>query len=83
MRKPDRPKASQIFRCATCQMMLLAVDLLGPECIARTGLWQQSNQSPLPRNGNWKKASRDRRPKPASKGPKCRKLLPGDRGSPA
>jgi hypothetical protein len=45
-------------------MMLLAVDLLGTECIARTGLWQQSNQSPVPRNGNWKKASRDRRPKP-------------------
>jgi hypothetical protein len=30
---------------------------------ARTGLRQRSNPSPLPRTGNWKKASRDRRPK--------------------
>ena len=35
--------------------------------ILRTGLCQFSNQSPLPGNGNWKKASRDRRPKPAPK----------------
>jgi hypothetical protein len=43
-----------------------------PKGVPRTGLWQQSNQSPLPGNGNWKKASRDRRPKPAPKGPNCR-----------
>ncbi len=40
----------------------------------RIGLREKLNQSPLCRNGNWKIASRDRRPKPALKGPKCQKL---------
>jgi pimeloyl-ACP methyl ester carboxylesterase len=40
--------------------------------VPRTGLWKQSNQSPLPEIGNWKKVSRDRRPKPAPNGQKCR-----------
>jgi hypothetical protein len=54
--------------------------LLTPRCgQVRTGLRQQSNQSPLPRNGNWKKASGDRPPKPAPKGRKCQKLPARDR----
>jgi hypothetical protein len=49
----------------------------------RTGLCQQSNQSAVPGNGNWKIASRDRRPKPASKGQNCRRSLTRDRCRPA
>jgi hypothetical protein len=48
----------------------------------RTDLCRQSNPSAIPGTGNWKKASRDRRPKPASNGQKCRKLLTRDRGLP-
>ena len=54
-----------------------------PKDIARTGLCQQPNQSPLRRNGNWKMASGDRRPKPAPKGRKCQKLPTRDRRPPA
>jgi hypothetical protein len=42
-----------------------------------------ANQSSLRRNGNWKMASRDRRPKPAPKGRKCQKLPARDRRPPA
>jgi catechol 2,3-dioxygenase-like lactoylglutathione lyase family enzyme len=45
-----------------------------PSDAMRTSLREKSNRSPLCRNGNWKIASRDRRPKPAPKGPKCQKL---------
>jgi hypothetical protein len=38
----------------------------------RTGLYQQSNLSPRCRTGNWKKASRDGRPKHAPKDWNCR-----------
>ena len=36
-----------------------------PKGALRTSLCEKSNRSPLCRNGNWKIASRDRRPKPA------------------
>jgi NAD(P)-dependent dehydrogenase (short-subunit alcohol dehydrogenase family) len=39
-----------------------------PKGVVLTGLCQQSNLSPQYRNGNWKKASRDGRPKHAPKG---------------
>jgi hypothetical protein len=42
-----------------------------------------SNRSLHRRNGNWKIASRDRRPKPAPHGPKYRKLATRDWGTPA
>src|SRR5438874_12540249 len=45
-----------------------------PKGALRTGLRRQSNRSPPRRNGNWKMASRDRRPKPALQGPKYQKL---------
>jgi hypothetical protein len=54
-----------------------------PKGTPRTSLCQQSNRSLHRRNGNWKTASRDRRPKPAPKGPKCRKLPTRDWGTPA
>jgi TIR domain-containing protein len=38
-----------------------------PKGTPRTGLCQQSNRSAARRNGNWKMAPRDRRPKPAEK----------------
>jgi hypothetical protein len=38
---------------------------LTPSDAMRTSLCEKSNRSPLCRNGNWKIASRDRRPKPA------------------
>jgi hypothetical protein len=43
------------------------------EWLKREGC-QQSNRSLHRRNGNWKTASRDRRPKPAPHGPKYQKL---------
>jgi hypothetical protein len=44
--------------------------------------WKKQNV-PLRRNGNWKMASRDPRPKPAPKGRKCQKLPVRDRRPPA
>src|SRR3984893_8809288 len=54
-----------------------------PKSTPRTGLCQQSNRSPPRRNGNWKIARRDRRPKSSPRGPKYRKLPTRDRGVPA
>jgi NAD(P)-dependent dehydrogenase (short-subunit alcohol dehydrogenase family) len=48
----------------------------------RTGLYQQSNLSPRCRTGNWKKASRDGRPKHAPKGLELQKLPARDWGVP-
>jgi NAD(P)-dependent dehydrogenase (short-subunit alcohol dehydrogenase family) len=45
-----------------------------PSDAIRTSLREKLNRSPLCRNGNWKIASRDRRPKPAPNGPKFQKL---------
>jgi DNA invertase Pin-like site-specific DNA recombinase len=42
----------------------------------RTSLHKKSNQSPLCQNGNWKIASRDRRPKPAPKDRNARNCRP-------
>ena len=49
----------------------------------QTALCPLSNRSLHRRNGNWKTASRDRRPKPAPHGPKYRKLPTRDWGTPA
>ena len=70
-----------LFEAVQAKLAANAVDRQGSDELSRdrTGLCQQSNQSPLPGNGNWKIASRDRRPKPASKVAKCRKLLTRDR----
>ena len=54
-----------------------------PKSTPRTGLCQQSNRSPPRRNGNWKIARRDRRPKSSPRGPKYRKLPTRDWGVPA
>jgi hypothetical protein len=49
----------------------------------QTALCPLSNRSLHRRNGNWKTASRDRRPKPAPHGPKYRKSPTRDWGAPA
>src|SRR5467141_2380422 len=46
----------------------------------RTGLCHIPSRSPARRNGNWKMASRDRRPKTTDLGPKASKLPARDLG---
>ena len=54
-----------------------------PKGTPRTGLCQQSNRSAARRNGNWKMAPRDPRPKPAPQGSKSQKSPVRDWGAPA
>jgi hypothetical protein len=54
-----------------------------PKGTPQTGLCQISNRSAARRNGNWKMATRDRRPKPDPHGLKSQKLPARDRGAPA
>jgi hypothetical protein len=56
---------------------------VSPEGHSETGLCQISNRSAARRNGNWKMALRDRRPKPVPQGPKCHKPPVRDWGAPA
>jgi hypothetical protein len=53
-----------------------------PKGTPRTGLCQQSNRSAARRNGNWKMAPRDQRPKPAPQGSKDQKSPVRDWGAP-
>jgi hypothetical protein len=72
-RQKSRPRLwAPRRRCSRC-----------PKDIARTGLCQQSNKSPLHRNGNWKIATRDWSQKPAPQEPKCQKLRTRDWGHPS
>jgi hypothetical protein len=77
-RYPYWPGASRMVR-----RPWFFVGILTPSDAMRTSLSEKSNRSPLCRNGNWKIASRDRRPKPAPQEPKCQKLRTRDWGTPA
>ena len=52
-----------------------------PKGTPRTGLCQISNRSAARRNGNWKMALRDRRPKSVPQGPQCQQSPVRDWGA--